>query len=167
MLVPASPISPYYGFGWYLDPDNDTAWHSGSSPGFETLLTIRPDGTDSTDGDGVVVLVNAGSGMGFGETADLRTGITARALGLDDEGQGSRWPQKTVFLGLVLLPVVYVLSMVWAWRHRTEIRAKSGAFGRFSWWFPLVTTLVSVWALALVLSVSAHRGPVLGSDGFA
>ena len=142
MMQPASAVSPSYGFGWYLDPTNGSVWHSGSSPGFETLLTIVPERND-----GVVVLVNAGSGLGFGETTELRSGITARALGLDYDGEGSRWVQKAVFVSMVLLPVVYLLSMVWAWRRRGELRAKSGAFGLFSWWFPLATTLASAWVI--------------------
>ena len=96
---------------------------------------------------GVVVLVNGGSGIGFGETAQLRNGITARALGLDYDGEGSRLSQKAVFVSLVLLPFLYVLSMIWAWRHRVAIRAKSGTFGLFSLWFPLLTTLVAAWVI--------------------
>lgn len=142
MMRPASTVSPYYGFGWYLDPANGTVWHSGSTPGFETLLTIVPD-----QSDGVVVLVNAGSGLGFGETAQLRSGITARALDLDYSGEGFRWPQKALFVGLVLLPIGYLLSMAWVWRRRAEVRAKSGPFGLFSWWFPLLTTVVSAWVI--------------------
>jgi hypothetical protein len=46
---------------------------------------------------------------------------------------------------LTLLPIVYVLSMVWAWRHREAIRAKSGIAGLFSLWFPLLTTSVAAW----------------------
>ncbi len=146
MMQPASTVSPYYGLGWYLDPANGTVWHSGSTPGFETLLTIVP----SKD-QGVVVLVNAGSGMGFGETAKLRNGITARALDLDYDGEGSRWLQKAVFVSLVLLPAVYVASMAWAWRRRSQIRAKSGMFGMFSWWFPLLTTLASAWVIVVLI----------------
>lgn len=85
--------------------------------------------------------------MGFGETAQLRSGITARALGLDYDGEGSRWSQKALFVSLVLLPIIYVLSTFWAWRRRADIRAKSGLFGLFSWWFPLFTTLVSAWII--------------------
>ena len=47
----------------------------------------------------------------------------------------------------MLLPFGYVLSMIWAWWHRAAIRAKSGAFGLFSLWFPLVTTLVAAWVI--------------------
>jgi len=102
-----------------------------------------------TEKKAVVVLVNGGSGLGFGETAQLRNGITARALGLDYDGEGSRLWQKVLFISLVALPMIYVLSMIWAWRHRAEIRAKSqaGISGRFSLWFPLLTTLVAAWAI--------------------
>ncbi len=142
MMQPASTRSPSYGFGWYLDPENRSVWHAGSTPGFETLLTMIPDRSD-----GAVVLVNAGSGMGFGETTQLRLGITTRALDLDYRGEGSRWLQKSVFVSLVLLPAVYLLSMVWAWRRRAQLRAKAGAFGLFSWWFPLLTTLAAAWVI--------------------
>lgn len=142
MMRPASSSSPYYGFGWFVDSDDGTVWHSGSTPGFETLATMIP-----ADRKAVVVLVNAGSGVGFGETTQLRNGITARALGLDYSGEGSRWPQKALFIGLVLLPIGYLLSMVWAWWHRVQIRAKSGISGRFSLWFPLLTTLIAAWLI--------------------
>lgn len=142
MMQPASTTSPYYGFGWYLDPANGSVWHSGSTPGTETLLTMIP-----TKDEGAVVLVNGGSGMGFGETTELLNGIIARALNLGYDGEGSRWAQKTVFVSLVLLPIIYVLSMIWAWLRRAELRAKSGIFGLFSWWFPLFTTLGSAWVI--------------------
>ena len=37
--------------------------------------------------------------------------------------------------------------MIWAWRRRVEIRAKSGIFGLFSLWFPLLTTLGAAWVI--------------------
>ena len=142
MMSPASEASPFYGFGWFLDTDNGTAWHDGSSPGVETLATMIP-----AEQTAIVVLVNGGSGMGFGETAELRNGITARALGLPSDGESSRWLQKGTFVALVFLPLVYLLSMIWAWRSRVEIRAKSGAFGLFSLWFPLLTTVGAAWVM--------------------
>ncbi|PRQ03204.1 serine hydrolase domain-containing protein [Enhygromyxa salina] len=146
MMQPASDTSPFYGLGWFLDPEDGTAWHSGASPGVETLLTMLP-----KEKKGVVVLVNAASGIGFGETAALQNGITTSALGLDYEGEPSRWVQKATFIFLVLLPLVFLLSIVWAWSHRDDLRAKSGLFGMFSLWFPLLTTLGS--ALVLVVIV--------------
>ena len=142
MMRQASAASPFYGLGWFVDSDNGTVSHSGTSPGFETLATMVP-----TEKKAVVVLVNAGSGVGFGETTQLRNAITAQALGLEYDGEGSRLSQKTLFVALVLLPFVYALSMIWAWRHRMAIRAKSGTFGRFSLWFPLLTTLGAAWVI--------------------
>ena len=75
------------------------------------------------------------------------TASPPEALGLDYDGEGSRLSQKALFIGLVLLPIVYLLSMIWAWRHRAAIRAKSGIVGRFSLWFPLLTTLVAAWVI--------------------
>jgi CubicO group peptidase (beta-lactamase class C family) len=154
MMRPASETSPGYGLGWFVDSSNGTVGHSGSSPGFETLATMIP-----ADNEGVVVLVNAGSGTGFGETTQLRNGITARALGLDYSGEGSRLAQKALFIALVLLPVIYLVSMVWAWRHRSAIRAKSGASGLFSLWFPLLTTACAAWAI-LFLVPSLYGAPI-------
>ncbi len=152
MMRPASAATPFYGFGWFLDPGDGTVSHSGTSPGFETLATMVP-----ADKKAVIVLVNAGSGLGFAETTQLRNAVTAKALDLEYAGEGSRWSQKVLFVGLVLLPIGYVGAMIWAWRHRTQVRAKSrgGLFGLFSLWFPLLTTLVAAWViLALV--------PILG-----
>jgi CubicO group peptidase (beta-lactamase class C family) len=146
MMRPASDASPFYGFGWFIDSVRGTVFHSGSSPGYETLATMIPG-----EKKGVVVLVNAGSGMGFRETTQLRNGITARAIGLDYDGEGSQWSLKAMFIALVLLPVGFLLSMIWAWVHRDEIRAKSGKFGLFSLWFPLFTTLGSAWVIFSVM----------------
>lgn len=146
MMSPASAASPFYGFGWYVDSDNGYVSHSGLSPGFESLATMVP-----SEREGVVVLVNANGGVGFGETAELRNGITARALGIEYQGEGSRFPQRTLFVSLVLLPFLYLLSIIWAWRHREEIRAKSGIAGLFSLWFPLLTTLIAAWVIVWLM----------------
>ncbi len=156
MMRPVGGAASFYGFGWFVDAANGTVWHSGTSPGFETLATMDPDA-----GRAVVVLVNAGSGTGFGETTELRNGITARALGLDYDGEGSRLAQKALFIGLVLLPIGYLLSMVWAWRQRAAIRAKSGAAGLFSLWFPLLTTLAA--AFVVLYLVPSLSGTPLGT----
>lgn len=78
----ASKTPPSYGFGWYVDSDNGTVRHAGASPGVETLATMLP-----AEKRAVVVLDNGGSGLGFGETTQLRNGITARAIGLDYGGE--------------------------------------------------------------------------------
>lgn len=146
MMEPAGEVSPFYGFGWFLDRQSGTVGHSGASPGFTALMTLMP-----AQGKGVVVLVNATSGIGFGETAALLDGITAAALDRDYAGTPGRWGQKATFLFLVLLPPAFLASMVWAWRHRDALRAKSGAFGLFSLWFPLITTLAAAWLLLFLV----------------
>ncbi len=142
MMRPASAASPFYGFGWFIDEEAGTVWHAGSTPGVETLATMSP-----TDQSAAVVLVNAGSGMGFGETVALRNGITTLALGGEVADEGGRWDLKALFIGLVLLPIVYVTSMVWAWMRRDRLRTKTHGFGLFSLWFPLLTTLVAAWVV--------------------
>jgi len=61
--------------------------------------------------------------------------------------------QKSLFVGLVLLPIIYLLAMVWASFYRSAIRAKvkSGRFGLFSLWFPLFTTLVAAWTILVLV----------------
>ncbi len=147
MMRPAGDVSPAYGFGWKLDPGAGVVWHDGVSPGVETLAMMVP-----AEQKAAVVLVNGGSGFGVGETGHLRVGIADRALGLDDD-DGSGWSRTTLFIGLAVLPVVYLLSMVWAWVRRSAVRAKtrSGAAGLFSLWFPLLTTLVAAWVLVALV----------------
>ncbi len=142
MMRPASAVSPNYGFGWNLDSVAGVVWHDGVSPGVETLATMLP-----AQERAVVVLVNGGSGMGFGETGHLRVGISDRALGLAYDSDGNGWSRKALFVLLMVLPVVYVLGMIKVWVDRAQVRAISGAFGAFSLWFPLLTTSVAAWVL--------------------
>ena len=160
MMRPASAASPSYGFGWYVDTGNGSVWHTGASPGFEALAWMIP-----AQKKGAVALVNGVGGVGFAETTELRTGIAARGLGIDYAGDGSRLPQKALFIGLALLPILYLLSMIWAWRHRAAIRAKSGVAGRFSLWFPLLTTLVAAW-VSLVLVPRLSGSPLANLSHF-
>ncbi len=81
MMRPASDASPFYGLGWFVDAGDGSVWHSGASPGVETLATMVP-----AEGRAVVVLVNGGSGIGFGEAAPLYNGIAAVALGREFHG---------------------------------------------------------------------------------
>jgi CubicO group peptidase (beta-lactamase class C family) len=146
MLRPASAASPGYGFGWGIDAANDAAYHSGLTPGVETLAILLP-----AERRGVVILANANGGMGFGENIRLFNGISARALGLDEQSEGTSWGRKALFLTFALLPVIFVAGIVAAWLKRRGLRAKSGAFGAFSLWFPLLATLAVAWtALQLI-----------------
>lgn len=155
MMSPASEVSPGYGFGWYVATDTGTVWHTGVSPGVETLATLLP-----AENKAVIVLVNGGSGMGFGESDQLRIGISDVALGVHYYDAGATTTRLVLFLGLVLLPIFYLISMVWAWLRRTKIRAKkSSVSGQFSLWFPLLTTLAAAWAL-LVLVPNLNGTPL-------
>lgn len=144
MLRPAGEASPFYGLGWLIDTEAGTAYHSGLVPGAEASATLSP-----AERKGVVVLVNANGGIGFGENLQLRNGITAKALGLEYSGEGSRFWPKMTYLMVVLLPVCFLASIIWAWVVRKKLSAKSGASGLFSLWFPLVAML----ALAGVLMI--------------
>ena len=145
LMRPAGGESSFYGFGWFVDDQTGAVWHGGTTPGFESLATMLP-----SERSAVVVLVNGGSGVGFGETAELLNGVTSTALGLDYEGEDTRWLQKALFIAIVVGPFVYGLSMLWAWVRRGKVRAKTeqGVTGLFSLWFPLLTTLVAVWVIA-------------------
>ncbi len=146
MMRPASDASPFYGFGWAVDPESGSVWHSGASPGFGSLASMVP-----AQRKGAVVLVNATGGLGFGETEQLLAGAAAAALGQEYAGEGSRWSQKALFAALALTPFLFLLSIAWAWRHREGIRAKSGAFGLFSLWFPLLPTLAMAWIFFIMV----------------
>ncbi len=142
MMRPASAVSPNYGFGWYLDPGAGVVWHDGVSVGSETLATLLP-----AQKTAVIVLVNGGGGIGFGETVHLRVGISDRALGLGYDSAGNAWSRKALFVLLVVLPFVYVLGMIKVWVDRARVRATSGALGVFGLWFPLFTTGAAAWVL--------------------
>ncbi|MEL6529033.1 MAG: serine hydrolase domain-containing protein [Pseudomonadota bacterium] len=146
MMQPANEASPEYGFGWFLDPARGLVFHSGANPGFEALATMRP-----ADQMAVVVLTNAGSGAFSGETTGLRNSITAHFLDLDYAGEASSCGMIAGLAVLALLPVIYLLSMVWAWRKRADLRAKSGVFGLFSLWFPVLATVTAAWVIFSVV----------------
>ncbi|WP_202391299.1 serine hydrolase domain-containing protein [Allopontixanthobacter sediminis] len=146
MVRPASNASPFYGLGWFINTEAGTAFHGGLMPGTETLATILP-----SERKGVVVLVNANGGIGFGENLQLRNGVTAKALDLEYSGEGSRlWPKFTYLL-VMLLPLFFMTSIVWAWFARKKLAAKSGVLGLFSLWLPLVAMFVLAGVLMFVV----------------
>jgi len=147
MVQPASEAAPGYGFGWMLDGAEGSAYHTGLSPGFETIAAMLP-----AQGRGVVVLTNGGSGMGFAETTQLRYGLVAKALDLPPPGDTGRGMRIANYLSLALAPIVLLLAVIWAWVKRDALRAKrSSAFGRFSLWFPLVAMAAVAWMCVAVI----------------
>jgi len=147
MLAPASDASPGYGFGWMLDTEEQSAYHTGLSPGFESIAAMIP-----AKKRGVVVLTNGVSGMGFAETTQLRYGLVAKALDLPPPGDTGRGMRIANYLALGIAPVILLLAMVWAWVKRDAVRAKrASAFGRFSLWFPLVAMAAVAWMCVAVI----------------
>jgi CubicO group peptidase (beta-lactamase class C family) len=146
MMHPASDQAPNYGLGWMLNVHNGTVYHTGLNPGTETLAILVP-----AERKGVVVLVNASSGLGFGETSNLMNGISATALGRDFVPDRSSWGRKSLFLTFALLPLLFLVGAIQAWFGRGGLREKSGAFGLFSLWFPFVMTCALAWvSVALI-----------------
>lgn len=147
MLEPASPVSPSYGLGWFLDAENGVAYHTGLSPGVETIAAVS-----LSDRRGAVVLINANSGLGFGLTGDLLSGISTLALGEPYESAGGgHLPTQLLYLMLLVLPVFFIAGIAGAWFFRAGLRAKSGASGLFSLWFPLLTTGAMSWVFLFLM----------------
>jgi len=148
MMQPASDASHFYGFGWYIDTAENTVSHTGLTPGVETLAIMMP-----AERKAAVVLINASSGMGFGENADLMNAISARALGLDyaPPGEAGRWSRKGLFLLFVMLPFLFIMGIIVAVIKRNGLRAKSGITGVFSLWFPMPMTLALAWVCVMLL----------------
>ncbi|MEL6540660.1 MAG: serine hydrolase domain-containing protein [Pseudomonadota bacterium] len=146
MMTPASKASPEYGLGWFIEREDGytLVTHEGVSPGHEALVAMLP-----VDKKGAAILVNSGSGTGFGETGHLRRGFVARALGLDYDESGSGWGRKGVYLFFMIAPILFLIAMVWAVVKRDTIRAKTGLMRHVSLWLPVVTT----GALAIVAFV--------------
>ena len=142
MVRPASAASPHYGLGWFLDAEADAAYHTGLTPGVETIAVLS-----RSEPRGGVVLVNANSGMGFGVTGDILSGVAALALGDTPQNGGNHLGAKSLYVMLLMLPVLFLAGIATAWVRRAGLRAKSGASGLFSLFFPLVATLAMAWTL--------------------
>ena len=141
MLAPASDTSPGYGYGWMLNGEEQSAYHTGLTPGFEAIAAMIPGKRR-----GVLVLTNGVSGMGFAETVQLRYGTVARALDLPHPTESGRGLRIMNFLALALAPIVLVASMAWAWAKRDALREKrSSKLGLFSLWFPLIAMAGAAW----------------------
>ena len=140
MMKPANEKAAFYGLGWMLNPQNGTVYHTGTNPGVETIAIMLPN-----ERKGVVVLVNAGSGMGFGETTNLINGIIAQGFGWDFVRNQSSLGRKSLFVMFALLPLLFFAGTIQAWLWRAGLRTKTGAFGTFSLWFPLLMTSALAW----------------------
>lgn len=154
MLQPSSDASPYYGLGWALDPEGGNAIHTGLTPGFEAIAVL-----ETAQQRGVVVLVNASGGMGFGEVYPLLYGVTNLGLGEPYAGAGADWGTKSLYLLFLLMPLAYLAASVGALTLRDGLRAKSGLGGMISLWFPLA--MAGVLAIVLLRVVPNLFGTTL------
>ncbi|WP_297735722.1 serine hydrolase [uncultured Maricaulis sp.] len=140
MLQPASALSPHYGLGWSLDVNSDVAFHTGLVPGAEAIAVLSP-----SQQRGGVVLVNANSGMGFGVTGDILAGMSALSLGEEPRAGGGHLGTQSLYLMPLVLLLFFLAGSVTAWLRRDGLRAKSGASGAFSLYFPVLATGVMAW----------------------
>jgi CubicO group peptidase (beta-lactamase class C family) len=111
MMSSQGSISPTYGLGWSIDAASGLVSHSGANPGFEALVIM-----DRKAERGAVVLTNAGSGFGFGQTDALRYGTAARALGVKLPIENPAW-KKLIFLMLCVSPTVFAFAIYRNWRR--------------------------------------------------
>ena len=151
MLQPAGPASPHYGLGWFIDAESGLAFHTGLTPGVETIAVLSLSESTGSEARGAVVLVNANSGMGFGLTGDLLSGISALALGQTYEARGGAPGAQFFFLMLIATPFILFAGIAGVWFRRAGLRAKSGVSGLFSLWFPLLAFLAMGWAFLFLV----------------
>ncbi len=153
MMRSAGPVSPRYGYGWFLNSEQGVVFHGGASPGYETLAMMLPG-----ERKGVVVLVNGGSGLAFGRTHALRFGIANAALGIPYGGERPPVLSITGFVALMILPALLLFGMFMTWRKRAKLRARGGASAFIALGVPFVVALVFAWAL-LVAVPTAFGAP--------
>ena len=147
MIEPSAPTSPGYGLGWSIDREDGIPFHTGLVPGAETLAMF-----DLAAGKGVVVMVNANSGLGFADTWYLIGGAGARAMGEPHTDDGSRWAPKFIYLSVILAPLLFLLLAFISWRGRTNLQAKRNNIGgKFSLWFPFAAMAALAGFLLLIL----------------
>ncbi|MEP5939229.1 MAG: serine hydrolase domain-containing protein [Erythrobacter sp.] len=144
MMSPASEFSPEYGFGWFIDAEQGTVFHSGANPGFEALATMIPAQKRAT-----AVLVNNSSGLAFGHTLPTRNAITAASLDLPYDGEASPMTMRVAFIVLALLPFLYLLGMWRAWRGRGSQR--SGMAGQIALYLPLLVMVALAYVFVIAI----------------
>ncbi len=146
MMTSAGEVSPEYGFGWALNPEQGTVFHGGSNPGFEGVATMVPD-----EKKGVVVLSNSGSGFGFGENAALFQRLTETALDLPAADAGYSGWRKVIFVGLAAIPILFLAGMARAWTGRDRLRANTGVAAESGLWLALTLALALAWVLLVAV----------------
>ena len=145
MVRSDDPAAPEYGYGWAIDRETGRVWHAGANAGYDAMVAMLPE-----QGKGAVVLLNAGSGLAFGRTGDLRLGLTSAALGLEEPPAADATPFQVVFVILCILPFLFVFGIYRAWRKRRRERRK-GAVPALRLWVPVFMAFALAWGLAVGL----------------
>ena len=140
MMQPGSPLSPYYGLGWHLNRSNGTAYHSGLTPGIETLAVLSLE-----DKKAFVGMTNSNSGMGFGTNTKLLYSTSAEALGYDVPDYGTEWGIRSLYLTFLFLPIVFAIAILRVCFIPSGLLSKSGLSGQLSLWVPLPIMIVLAW----------------------
>jgi len=156
MMAPANRVSPNYGFGWFINLEKSTVFHSGSNPGYEALVTMHPKRQEAA-----VVLVNSGSGYGFGETRQLRYGLSAAALNIPYGGEADTSSKKATFIFLVILPFMLFFGMFLSWQKRKNSKSRSTFLSKVGLIVPLFLALAIAWVLLII--VPAMFGATFGA----
>jgi len=143
MMRPASSVSPGYGLGWEINRGRKIVFHSGASPGCESLATMRPE-----DRSAFVILTNGGSGFGFDETGYLRRGATALAMGTN-EGRGSTTGWKASFMLLAVFPIIATIGIARSWIGRRRSNALQSRAPAWRAW--LILALGLAFALLFIV----------------
>ncbi len=148
MMSPASDISPEYGFGWFLNPDDGVVYHSGSNPGYEALATMIP-----SENRAAVVLANANSGFAFGQTRNLRYGINARLLAIEYLGEKTPWIMRIAYGVLVLAPLLFLFRIIIDLQNRRDrkVHLEIPRLTKLSQWWPLFFAAVLAYLLLAVV----------------
>lgn len=141
MMTAANDVSPNYGFGWFVNTKMGLVFHTGSNPGYESLLTMRPSSKEAA-----AVLVNAGSGYGFGITRPLRFGVSSALLGLPYAGEKTV-VQMATFISMLILPFLLLFGIFRSWQKRKNIKQRYSVKAKLGLYFPLVLAGLIAWAL--------------------
>ena len=107
MMRPASAASPSYGLGWFIDSGQRTVWHPDPLPVSRRSRPWLPPRRAR-----LWSWSTAAVGWASGKPPNCSTASPPGAFGLDYDGEGPRIWQKILSIGLVALPIIYLLAVV-------------------------------------------------------
>ncbi|MBX7540235.1 serine hydrolase domain-containing protein [Qipengyuania sphaerica] len=148
MMRSDDPVAPEYGYGWNIDAGTGRVWHGGSNAGYDAIVAMLPEKRR-----GSAVLMNAGSGLAFGRTGELRLGLTSEALGLEAPEAADATPFVIIFIALCVLPILFLFGIYRAWKRRHEPRRKS-RWRTIHFWLSILLALLLAWGFVFGIPAS-------------